>query len=169
MSMIRAVWKPTVRTMASSSQTLGPKKKKGGKGGGGGKQVVVKQREASKDFGKLSTHCCGLNIWNRDFDFGITDELAETFFNDPELKPDSEYPEWLFDPRLLVDMDAIELGDLDMERDPELYWRRFELEVEKYNQFYYENKRWLESELKEPYVYNFISHFPDVKIKPRPQ
>ena len=62
----------------------------------------------------MATYCCGINIWNPDFDFGLSDEDKETFFDDPVLKPDEEYPEWLFDPKLLVDLEQMTLGQGDL-------------------------------------------------------
>ena len=163
--------------------SLGPKKKKGGKGGGGGKQVVVKQRPAStvlwfssfyphahfQDFDHIVTHCSGLNVWAKTFDFGLKEEDAETFFDDPILRPHEEYPEWLYDPKLLLDLSEIELNDVDINEDPEMYWKRFEIELEKHEHTYLSEKRWLEGNLEPPYVYTFLSQFPDIEIQPRPQ
>lgn len=59
-----------------------------------------------KDAKKLATFCCGLNILKKDG-------------TDIELKPDSEYPEWLWD--LHVDKGpSLE----DMEPDTLEYWAR---------------------------------------------
>ena len=183
MSMIRAVIKIPTRGVHLSAASLGPKKKKGGKGGGGGKQIVVKQRPAStvlgflsfdftlfmQDFEHIVTHCAGLNVWSKAFDFGLKEEDAETFFDDPVLRPHEEYPEWLFDPKLLLDLEKIELDDVDMNEDPEMYWKRFQIELDKHEHTYLSEKRWLEGNLEPPHVYTFLTHFPDIEIQPRPR
>lgn len=60
-----------------------------------------------KDPNKLVKFCCGANIYND----GAPD---------PELKPDSEYPEWLF--KLHTDWEPIPLES--MSKDDHVYWRR---------------------------------------------
>uniref|UniRef100_A0A0K2UQX8 Large ribosomal subunit protein mL54 n=1 Tax=Lepeophtheirus salmonis TaxID=72036 RepID=A0A0K2UQX8_LEPSM len=56
---------------------------KGGGSGGGAKKKVV--HEIEKDAQKLSNFVCGLN-------YRIDEERGE----EVHIKPDSEYPEWLF-------------------------------------------------------------------------
>lgn len=53
--------------------------------GGGAKAPVIKKRDlpVETDVNKLVTHCCGLNIF-------------KTGGEDVKLKPNSEYPEWLW-------------------------------------------------------------------------
>ncbi|KAK7475130.1 hypothetical protein BaRGS_00033622 [Batillaria attramentaria] len=78
--------------------------------GGAGKmaaQAVGKVRlEVETDPAKLTKFCCGANIY--------------TTGSDPELKPDSEYPEWLWSLRL--DRQPADLNELDP--DDYAYWRR---------------------------------------------
>ena len=73
---------------------------------------------------KLISHCCGLNIWSeKAIDiFSVPDEQKETFLDDPKLGEKGDYPDWLWDPILLVDLDNIELEDID--KNTELYWRK---------------------------------------------
>ena len=59
------------------------------------------------DANKLVKYCCGANIY--------TDDKP-----DPEIKSDSEYPDWLFEMHL--DWEPIPLESLS-KTDP-LYWRR---------------------------------------------
>lgn len=47
------------------------------------KTAVVPEPEPIRDTQKLQKYCCGLNYAKEG--------------SDPELKPDSEYPEWLWD------------------------------------------------------------------------
>ena len=139
----------------------------------------------------LATYCCGLNIWSeKAIDiFNIPDEEKETFRADPKLGEDKDYPEWLWDPKLLLDIDTIKIEDIDQEKDPELYWKKvipvpvsttgrlptvnisfqFELEQTRYNEFYFDQNRFTEAERAHPANYEFISHFPDIEIKPRSQ
>ena len=62
--------------------------------------------EVETDVSKLTQFCCGANIY--------------TTGTDPQLKPDSEYPEWLWSLRL--ERGAPDLSELDP--DTYQYWRR---------------------------------------------
>ena len=62
--------------------------------------------EVESDVTKLTQFCCGANIY--------------TTGSDPPLKPDSEYPEWLWSLRL--DRQPPDLSELDP--DEYSYWRR---------------------------------------------
>ncbi|XP_076465700.1 large ribosomal subunit protein mL54-like [Babylonia areolata] len=77
---------------------------------GGGKmgvQAVKKPTlEVETDVAKLTQFCCGANIYS-------TGE-------DPKLKPDEEYPEWLWSLRL--DHKPPQLSEMDPEDFK--YWRR---------------------------------------------
>merc|ERR1712179_805200 len=149
--LLRAAAATTTRHLTVTASFMGPKKKKGGGKGGGGKAVKVDPRKASQDYEKLATHCCGINVWNPDFDFGLSDEDKETFFDDPILKPKEEYPERLFDPRLLIDLESTELKDLDLTKEPEMYWERFEMELKRHEKFYYGDKTFIEGQLHPPH------------------
>ena len=59
------------------------------------------------------------------------------------------------------------LDDIDLNTDPDLYWKRFLIEIERHEKFYYENKTFIEGKLKPPHTYHFVSHFPDIEIEPR--
>lgn len=72
-----------------------------------GMQVVKKPTlEVETDVSKLTQFCCGANIY--------------TTGSDPKLKPDEEYPEWLWSLRL--DRQPPDLSELDP--DDFKYWRR---------------------------------------------
>lgn len=71
-----------------------------------GQPVKKVKLEVETDPKRLVQYCCGANIY-------ITG-------SDPELKPDSEYPEWLWTLRL--DRRPPDLSELDPEDYP--YWRR---------------------------------------------
>ncbi|KAK7116698.1 hypothetical protein V1264_002331 [Littorina saxatilis] len=82
-------------------------KKIGGPGGKMSAQPVKKAKlEVETDANKLTRFCCGANIY--------------TTGTDPELKPDSEYPEWLWELRL--DRQPPDLSELNPEDYS--YWRR---------------------------------------------
>ena len=44
--------------------------------------------------------------------------------SDPKLKAKEEYPDWLWDPELLLDINKLSLEDIDPEKNPELYWKK---------------------------------------------
>lgn len=70
-------------------------------------QIAPKARlEVESDVNKLVTHCCGANIY-------IEGE-------DPVLKPDEEYPDWLWTLRL--DRTPQDLSELDPNTSK--YWQR---------------------------------------------
>ncbi|KAL8558318.1 hypothetical protein ACOMHN_045433 [Nucella lapillus] len=81
--------------------------KKPGPGGKGGGQPVKKPvLDVETDVARLTQFCCGANIY--------------TTGSDPELKPDEEYPEWLW--ALRLDRRPPDLSELDPEDYK--YWRR---------------------------------------------
>merc|ERR1711990_586240 len=130
---------------------LGPKGKKPKKGGkGGGKNVTVEPLKAETDTKKLQEFCCGLNIWSEKAAeiFNIKEEDKEAFLSDPKLKAKEEYPDWLWDPELLLDINKLSLEDIDLDND---------------------GKLWLEADKPHPGKINFISKFPGIEIKPRPE
>ena len=51
-----------------------------------------------------------------------TDEQKETLFDEPKLKPDSEYPKWLFEEDFLTDIKDLKIDDLDP--NTEIYWQK---------------------------------------------
>ncbi|XP_041360416.1 39S ribosomal protein L54, mitochondrial-like [Gigantopelta aegis] len=70
-------------------------------------QAMEKVRlEVETDAEKLAKYCCGANIL--------------TSGSDPEIKPDSEYPQWLWE--LRTDRKPLDITELD-ENDIR-YWRR---------------------------------------------
>merc|ERR1712183_313484 len=159
-----------IRNLSISAQSLGPKKKAGKKGGkGGGKNVTVEPLKAEKDANKLQEFCCGLNIWSEKASeiFNVKEEDKEAFFSDPKLKPKEEYPDWLWDPELLLDINELTLEEIDQDKNPELYWKKYELEKQRLFDVYNDGKLWLEDSKPHPGKINFISKFPDIEIKPR--
>ena len=48
-----------------------------------------------------------------------------------------------------------------------MYWERFEMELKRHEEFYYGDKTFIEGQLHPPHTYTFLSHFPDIEIKPR--
>merc|ERR1711990_1109259 len=136
---------------------LGPKGKKPKKGGkGGGKNVTVEPLKAETDTKKLQEFCCGLNIWS---------EKAAEIFNIKEEDKEA----FLWDPKLLLDINKLSLEDIDPDKNPELYWKKYELEKERAFDFYNDGKLWLEADKPHPGKINFISKFPGIEIKPRPE
>ncbi|KAK3595182.1 hypothetical protein CHS0354_002783 [Potamilus streckersoni] len=81
-------------------------KKLGGAGGKAVAPVAKKELEVEQDPQKLCRLLCGGNIFKEG--------------SDPELKPDNEYPDWLWTMRL--DRQAIPLSELDPETPQ--YWNR---------------------------------------------
>ncbi|XP_043255077.1 39S ribosomal protein L54, mitochondrial [Colletes gigas] len=80
--------------------------KPSGKHSGFGKKIIVKKTASipvEKDINKLLTYVCGTNI------------LKEG--EDVKLKPDSEYPEWLWN----ITTQPIKLSELDP--NTKEYWR----------------------------------------------
>jgi large subunit ribosomal protein L54 len=68
--------------------------------------VEKKELEVETDPEKLVNYCCGANYFKEG--------------EDPKIKPDEEYPDWLWE--LHTERQPIPLGELD-ENDP-YYWRR---------------------------------------------
>merc|ERR1719347_649032 len=100
------------RSLFISVQLNGPKGKKPKKGGkGGGKNVTVEPLKAQTDTNKLQEYCCGLNVWSEKAAeiFNIKEKDKEGFLADPKLKPKEEYPDWLWDPELLLDINQLKL------------------------------------------------------------
>ncbi|XP_074651260.1 large ribosomal subunit protein mL54-like [Tubulanus polymorphus] len=83
---------------------------KGMKGLGMVAPLEKKELEVEEDPEKLVKFCCGANIYKDG--------------QDPELKPDSEYPDWLWELRL--DPKPILVEELD--QDSWDYWVRLRLE-----------------------------------------
>ena len=79
-----------------------------------------------QDTKKLQEFCCGLNVWSEKAAeiFNIKEEDKEAFLSDPKLKPKEEYPDWLWDPELLLDINKLSLEDIDPDKNPELYWKK---------------------------------------------
>ncbi|RUS76861.1 hypothetical protein EGW08_015371 [Elysia chlorotica] len=84
--------------------TLRSYAKKIGKVGGAGAQKA--RMEVETDAQKLLTHCCGANIFLEG--------------SDPEIKPDQEYPEWLWS--LRTERGGQDLAELDP--NTSAYWKR---------------------------------------------
>lgn len=55
---------------------------------------------------KLTKYCCGANIYKD--------------ATDPELKPDNEYPDWLWE----LDLEPHERRIEDLDKDTFKYWRK---------------------------------------------
>mgnify|MGYP000543585587 CR=1 FL=1 len=51
-----------------------------------------------------------------------TDEQKATLFDEPKIKPDSEYPKWLFDEDFLTDLKDVKIDDLEYGSD--IYWKK---------------------------------------------
>ena len=79
-----------------------------------------------QDTKKLQEFCCGLNVWSEKAAeiFNIKEEDKEAFLSDPKLKAKEEYPDWLWDPELLIDINKLSLEDIDPDKNPELYWKK---------------------------------------------
>ena len=79
-----------------------------------------------QDTKKLQEFCCGLNVWSEKAAeiFNIKEEDKEAFLSDPKLKTKEEYPDWLWDPELLIDINKLSLEDIDPDKNPELYWKK---------------------------------------------
>ena len=51
-----------------------------------------------------------------------TDEQKKTLFDEPKLKPDSEYPDWLWTDDFLTDINSINIESIEPGTD--LYWKK---------------------------------------------
>ena len=51
-----------------------------------------------------------------------TDEQKKTLFDEPKLKPDSEYPDWLWTEDFLTDINSINIESIEPGTD--LYWKK---------------------------------------------
>ncbi|CAH1791148.1 unnamed protein product [Owenia fusiformis] len=96
----------------------------GAKGASAARNVDKKKLDHENDPEKLLTYCCGLNIYKEG--------------EDPKLKQDSEYPDWLW--KLNVERENTPLDELD--KDSWTYWRRMRrlANKRKYNLGYEERK-----------------------------
>ena len=67
-----------------------------------------------------------MNIWSEKAAdiFNVKEEDKEAFLADPKLKPKEEYPDWLWDPELLIDINTLSLEEIDPDQNPELYWKK---------------------------------------------
>ncbi|KAL3866874.1 hypothetical protein ACJMK2_044127 [Sinanodonta woodiana] len=92
-----------LRRMVHQTASCGAKKVGGGKAVA---PVAKKDLEVEQDPQKLCKLLCGGNIFKEG--------------SDPELKPDNEYPDWLWNMRL--DRQAAPLSELDPETPQ--YWSR---------------------------------------------
>ena len=54
--------------------------------------------------------------------FEWSDEQKETLFDEPKIKADSEYPDWLFTEDFLIDLENVNIKDLDPRT--EIYWKK---------------------------------------------
>ena len=83
-----------------------------------------------QDTKKLQEFCCGINVWSEKAAeiFNIKEEDKEAFLSDPKLKAKEEYPDWLWDPELLIDINKLSLEDIDPDKNPELYWKKVKLQ-----------------------------------------
>ena len=93
------------RALVHTGQPNFAKKAKAG-AKGAAQAVQKKELEVETDPEKLLSHCCGVNY------------LKDS--QDPELKADSEYPDWLWNLRL--EREPIPIEQLD--QDSIYYWRR---------------------------------------------
>ena len=77
-----------------------------------------------QDFVKLTTTCCGINIHSENVleMYEWTDEQKKTLFDEPKLKPDSEYPDWLWTDDFLTDINSINIESIEPGTD--LYWKK---------------------------------------------
>ena len=73
---------------------------------------------------KLTTTCCGINIHSENVleMYEWTDEQKKTLFDEPMLKPDSEYPDWLWTEDFLTDINSINIESIEPGTD--LYWKK---------------------------------------------
>ena len=46
----------------------------------------------------------------------------DAFLSNP--KAEEEYPDWLWDPEMLRDINKLSLEDIDPDKNPELYWKK---------------------------------------------
>ena len=56
-----------------------------------------------------------------------TDEQKLTLFDEPKLKENSEYPDWLWTEDFLTDLSKVDINDLDP--STKIYWQK----VRKFN------------------------------------
>ena len=77
-----------------------------------------------KDIKKLVTHCCGLNPHSEEIlnMYEWTDEQKLTLFDEPQLKENSEYPDWLWAEDFLTDLSKVDINDLDP--STKIYWQK---------------------------------------------
>ena len=70
-----------------------------------------------------------MNIWSEKAAdiFNVKAEDKEAFLADPKLKPKEEYPDWLWDPELLIDINTLSLEEIDPDKNPELYWKKVKI------------------------------------------
>ena len=110
-----------------------------------------------------------------------TDEQKKTLFDEPTLKPDSEYPDWLWTEDFLTDINSINIESIEPGTD--LYWKKvnfirffqnftlflqFEALEKQYNDLYFAwHEEYRENQLPPLHELEFKSHFPNVELKPR--